>query len=59
MLRALADSKGLSVVAFNLNPVDPEADGGFACVVSDMLVVAYYEYMLQPGNWLIICLLRR
>ena len=44
MLCALADPKGLSVVAFNLNPVDPEADGGFACVVSDyhLLVVAYY-----------------
>jgi hypothetical protein len=31
-LAASARADGLSVVAFNLNPVDPENDGGFACV---------------------------
>ena len=28
----LWETPGLSVIAFNLNPVDPETDGGFACV---------------------------
>ena len=44
---------GLSVVAFNLNPVDPETDGGFACVpgYAPRLLVPMSCWNSRRGDW--------